>query len=280
MKRRTYTHREPPAHGQKPRSSAKETLLRLARGVDGGIVTAALAAALLGISEAAARTTLQRLCRGGWISRLRQGVYLVLPLEAKAGTGDAVEDAWVLASSLFKPCYIGGWSAAEHWGLTEQIFRSTFVVTAASVRGKDAIVGGVEFRLARVPAPRLEGSTLIWRGPVRVPASDRERTIVDALVSPGWVGGIRHLVAIIRAYRESPEWRPERLSQRLTERASGAAWKRFGFIAESGLDLGASLIAEALTHRSRGIVRLDPGIASRGRMNKRWGLWVNVPVER
>jgi hypothetical protein len=31
---------------------------------------------------------------------------------------------WLVAHKLFSPCYIGGWIAAHHWGLTEQIFNS------------------------------------------------------------------------------------------------------------------------------------------------------------
>ncbi len=276
---KNYTTPRAPKSPPSRRRDTKETLRRLARGTDGGIVTAPAASSMLGVTLASARSTLQRLARAGWISRLRHGVYLVLPLEAKAGTGDAVEDAWVLAATLYAPCYIGGWSAAEHWGLTEQIFRSTFVVTAANVRRKAESVGSAEFRLARVPASRLEGAILVWRGRVRVSASDRELTIADALASPHWVGGIRHLVEILRTYRESPEWRPERLCERLVQRGSGVAWKRLGFIGESGLDLGAALIAEAKSRRSSGVVRFDPGVPSRGRMNKRWGLWINVAVE-
>lgn len=65
----------------------------------------------------------------GWPRRVRRGLYLVLPLEAQSDRAITVEDPWILADELFSPCYIGGWSAAQHWGLTEQIFRSVFVVT-------------------------------------------------------------------------------------------------------------------------------------------------------
>ena len=34
----------------------------------------------------------------------------------------SLEDPLVIAEKLFSPCYVGGWSAAEYWGITEQIF--------------------------------------------------------------------------------------------------------------------------------------------------------------
>ncbi len=38
------------------------------------------------------------------------------------------------------------------------------------------------------------------------------------------------------------------------------------------------LMENALTHRSRGVIKLDPAVRARGRMSRRWGLWVNVGV--
>ena len=43
-------------------------------------------------------------------------------------SGAATHGSWPLV--VFEPCYIGGWSACEHWGLTQQLFRDVLVVTA------------------------------------------------------------------------------------------------------------------------------------------------------
>jgi|GEM_PF-6032200 len=40
------------------------------------------------------------------------------------------DEPWAVAQKLFVPCYVGGWSAAEYWDFTEQIFNSTLVVLA------------------------------------------------------------------------------------------------------------------------------------------------------
>lgn len=259
-------------------STTKETLRLLARSARGGVVSVADAAVTLGIPGRAAANRLSRLADRGWLKRLRRGLYLVLPLEAGTNQPLAVEDPWILASRIFAPCYLGGWSAAEHWGLTEQIFRSTFVVSAARVRRRTERILGSEYHIVHVAPERVRGTTAVWRGAVRVELSDREGTIADALASPSWVGGIRHLIDIFVAYRESRGWHPEKLLSHLADLGSGAPYKRLGFILEARLPDERRLIDEALAHRTTGIVKLDPSVAMRGRLSKRWRLWANVAV--
>jgi len=256
----------------------RAALSRLARGAHGGLITVNEAVALLGRSPSATATWLARLARRGWLARARRGLYVVLPLEATTSRSPSVEDPWVLASKLFSPCYIGGWSAAEHWGLTEQLFRSTFVVTAAGIRRRTERVLGLEFHLVRVARVRLTAMTLVWRGRERVAVSDRERTLADALAAPGWVGGVRHLADLLRAYRESRHWNPTRLLNRVNELGRGAAFKRLGFLAEMLLPGAEQVVRVCLVKRTAGIIKLDPSVSTRGRLNKRWGLWVNIPL--
>jgi predicted transcriptional regulator of viral defense system len=255
----------------------KDTLRRLARGAHGGLLTTERAAELLGVAPHLASLTLSRLVWRGWLSRIRRGLYLVLPLEGDRERG-VIEDPWVLARELYTPCYVGGWTAAEHWGLTEQLFRSTFVATAATIRHSAETFLGAEFHLVRVKRERVAQATSIWRGRERVVVSDREQTIADGLATPNWLGGVRPLVDILRNYRESKGWNPHRLVGKLEEIGSGAAFKRLGYIAETALAGDSQLVNAALARRTAGLVKLDPSVAERGRINTRWRLWVNIPV--
>jgi predicted transcriptional regulator of viral defense system len=199
-----------------------------------------------------------------------------LPLESEPGRPTVAEDPWILANEAFSPCYIGGWSAAEHWGLTEQIFRSTLVVTGAKVRAKSARLLGQEFRLFQVPRHRITGVTAVWRGPERVPVSSAERTIVDCLRYPELSGGIRHLAQIMREYERSEKHDFGKLLAEAKRSANGAAWKRLGFLAESLWPDESALQAAARAHRSTGIVKLDAAAGDRGQILSRWRLRVNV----
>ncbi len=261
-----------------PARDLKENLRLLAQGARAGLLTTEGSAELLGVAPHQASLTLGRLVGRGWLARVRRGLYLVLPLEA-GRNGAAIEDPWVLARALYAPCYIGGSTAAEHWGLTEQLFRSTFVVTAAAVRHATETFLGSELHLVRASPERVARAAILWRGRERIAVSDRELTIADALATPGWLGGVRHLVDVLRGYRESEEWNPKRLIERLDEIGSGAAFKRLGYLAETALDADHELVSSAFTRRTTGLVKLDPAVAERGRISARWRLWVNVPIE-
>lgn len=264
---------------RRPRSDTKSTLSKLARKAKSGLISVSEASEALELSRRTAASKLARLTRSGWLRRVRRGLYLVLNLEAPADRPVSVEDPWVLAMELYAPCYIGGWSAAEYWGLTEQIFRSAHVVTAANVRHSDERILGQEFRLFRVGPDRIAGASLVWRGAERVPVSDRERTIIDCLRHPELCGGVRHLSEIMTTYRQSDEYSPNDLLVSARKWANGAAWKRLGFLAELLWPGERKVIEEASVHLTAGNAKLDPKISGRGKLLRRWRLWVNVFVD-
>jgi predicted transcriptional regulator of viral defense system len=249
---------------------------KLARASKVGLVSVAQAAAALDTSSRSAALKLASLTRRGWLQRARRGLYLVLPLEAEPGRPAVAEDPWVLAQEAFSPCYIGGWSAAEYWGLTEQIFRSILVVTAANVRSKTVNLLGSEFRLFQVPEGRVAGATKVWRGPEQVLVSSRERTLADCLRNPELCGGTRTLFQMLREYVTGPEFNRENLLDDMRRFGNGAAWKRFGYLMEVARPEDRELFVTANSNLSAGNVKLDPSIAGRGRLLRRWRLWVNV----
>lgn len=252
-----------------------------------GIITAEAAARAWRRDPRIASKRLARLARSGWLRRLSRGTYQVAPLEATTSSQAPYEDAWVLASAVFAPCYIGGWSAAEHWGLTEQIFRDTFVVTAANVRTTHTRVGGLEFRLARVAPERAVGDARVWRRTSRVACSSPERLLVDAGNSPAWVGGVRHLVEILDRYSDRSSHDFDALDLALEQYGRGAGAKRLGYLAERRMVTVESETAREclrrireITHarRTTGVVKLDPNLRRGEAMDTAWGLWINTDV--
>jgi predicted transcriptional regulator of viral defense system len=260
--------------------STRDLLAKLARAARGGILTVSNAGAVMDLPRRKTAMSLGALARRGWLLRARRGLYYVLPLEAQPGRPTISEDPWVLAREAFSPCYIGGWSAAEHWGLTEQLFRSTLVVTAKNFRTTKINVLGNEFRLFRVPHSRIAGTINVWRGRERVPISDRERTIIDALRRPELCGGVRHLADIMREYGRSAERDFRKLSNVAREFANGATWKRLGYLAEVLWPEEKALAGEARNHLTAGIVKLDPRVSRRGTLLRRWGLWINAAISK
>ena len=262
----------------KVRSNRRIVLAKLSRAAKSGLISVPDAAKVLDVSASEAAIRLASLMRGGWAKRIRRGLYMILPSEIEPGQVSAPEDAWILAVEAFSPCYIGGWSAAEHWGLTEQMFRSTLIVTAAPIRSTSIMLANHEFRLFKVPCARLSGTVSIWRGPTTVPVSSRERTIVDGLRTPQLCGGIRHLAHMMNVYWELPEKNMEKLLKEATASANGAAWKRLGYLSEL-LWPGSDRVQQmAKRHISAGYSSLDPEIKQHGKIRRRWNLKINAAI--
>lgn len=221
---------------------------------------------------------LAALARAGWLSRIRRGVYLILPLEAASGEVTTLTDAWAVASVLYAPCYIAGWSAAEHWGLTEQLFRSIFVATGANIRSRNEDHLGARFHLTKLRLEKMDGLATVWRASMQVRVSGPERTLVDAGVAPAWVGGTRHLGEMLGAYRELGGANENALSSELELYGNGAAAKRLGYLCERLWPSATYLISRCSALKSEGTAKLDPAVRARGRLVTRWGIWENVRV--
>lgn len=128
-----------------------------------GLVTTSLTASTPGLTPAAASRRLAARSRSGCLARVRRGAYVSVPIESPSADV-ALEDPWSVAMTMFAPCYIGGWSAAEHWGQTEQIFRSVCVMTLKRPCDRQPILRKVRFDLHTVSQSQLIGLKTVWRG--------------------------------------------------------------------------------------------------------------------
>jgi predicted transcriptional regulator of viral defense system len=229
-------------------------------------VTSALA-----ISRTEASKLLARWNAQDWVKRLRRGYYAPVPL-ASVGQQQVLEDPWVMVPQLFGPAYVGGWSAAEHWGLTEQLFRSTCVLTARKVRQKELTVQGLPFSLKHVKESSLFGTRPIWRGRVRVPVSSPAKTIIDILDDPAIGGGLRHAADCLRVYLQREDARSDELIATAEKLGNRAVFKRLGFLAEVEGKQDA-LVAACRARLSAGNAKLDPTLPC-PKLVKRWHLWI------
>lgn len=241
-----------------------------------GPFNAAQAASALGMDVAKTRRLLAALAAGGWLSRVRQGWYITVPLDASVPS-DWREDPWIVAATLYAPCYIGGWSACEHWGLTDQLFNVTYVVAGKKVAQTDPTIQGARFVVRSVSDELLFGTRRVWRRRTPVDVSDPSRTVVDIMDAPAAAGGALHAVEVLRAYFES-EYADERMLLEYGDRLGrGTMFKRLGYLVEHE-QLGTEALIEACRARiSKGISRLDPDGPEAGGIVSRWNLRINVP---
>ena len=255
----------------------RERLALLHRALPGPF-TADDAAATLGVSRDEAARIAGYLASKGWLGRVRRGLFTVVPLEAEVPESWRA-DPWLVAARVFAPCYIGGWSSCEHWGLTEQLFRSVLVVSAEPQRRARLVVQGTEFRVVRRQPDAFFGTRKVWRGRERVDVSDPTRTIVDVLDDPSIGGGIRNVAEVVDTYFAGDHRDDGLLISYADRLGNRTVFKRLGFLLES-LEVDASDVIETcLSRRSAGLAKLDPSIRTSGRITKRWGLRVNAQIQ-
>ena len=128
------------------------------------VISVDVASQALGIERRAAAKLLSRWREQGWLRKIGHGLYVSVPLDL-ASSEQVVADPWVLVPTLFNQCYIGGWTAAHHWELTEQLFNETLVFTTRRIRRKRMIAQGATFQLHNVQIERLFGLKTLWRAP-------------------------------------------------------------------------------------------------------------------
>jgi predicted transcriptional regulator of viral defense system len=145
---------------------------------------------------------------GGWIRRLRDGLY--------AGTGTLLGDVdihpFAIATHLVSPSAISHWSAMSHHGLTEQIPRAVtaftpkrFMTPSMRTTAKQGSmskqaweVEGVRYEYVIVKPEFFFGIEEIWVDQnFKVPITDKERTMLEGFASPRLLGGMGEVLGIL-----------------------------------------------------------------------------------
>jgi predicted transcriptional regulator of viral defense system len=210
----------------------------------------------LQLDRIAAAQRLSRWTEQGWLRRVGRGAYVAASIDTM-GSERVLDDPWVLVPALFAPAYIGGRTAAEHWDLTEQIFKDILVMTVQAVRQKRQERHGALFSLKHIDEQKLFGTKTVWRHQTRVPVSDVHRTIIDMLDDPAVGGGIQHVADCLAAYLRRGDRDDEKLIEYAVRLANGAVFKRLGFLAERFPE-SAELARLCENHLSGGHAKLDP----------------------
>jgi predicted transcriptional regulator of viral defense system len=238
------------------------------------IVTPNEAVAALGIAPAVAARRLATWSRAGWLARVRRGVYVPVPIESESAD-IALDDPWSVAKAMFDPCYIGGWTAAEHWGLTEQLFGSLCVMTTKRPRDRKPMLRKTKLDLHTVPVTHFIGLKTVWRGGTRVQLSDPAHTLIDMLADPALGGGIRHLADMLTNLLHEHPKEVTKLADYAANLGTGAVYKRLGYLLQRDHPDQSVLIAICRSNLSAGYAKLDPALPS-DRLLTSWRVWVSA----
>jgi len=237
-----------------------------------GTISVQETAGILDVSASDGAKMLARWATKGWLSRIRRGIYVPIPLESRSADVP-LEDPWIIAERLYSPCYIGGWSAAEYWDLTEQIFRTIVVMTTRKPRDRSPVIKGTSFMLRTVPEKAMFGFKSVWRGQIKISVSDPTRTILDMLSNPQLGGGIRSTVDMFNKYLGSENKKMDMLIEYANRFENGAVFKRLGFLLEKFAQSEENTIYLCQTRLTKGNAKLDPKLSA-DKLVTRWRLWI------
>jgi predicted transcriptional regulator of viral defense system len=187
-------------------------------------------------------------------------------------------DPWVLASQLFSPCYIGGWSACQHWDFTEQIFDKIWVLTSRRINGKVQKAGNFHFLVKKTDPVKFFGLKSVWKETVKVQVSDPHKTIIDVLDDPALAGGIRFSLDMLQKYLRSKHSNTSLLLEYAHKMNNRTIFKRLGFLLSYLKFEDTAVIEECRNNISQGNSQIDPSIKGH-RLIKKWGLWLSCEFE-
>ena len=232
---------------------------------------------ITGLSETSARSFVRKLVDRGVASRLKPGLYVLVPFELgrqRQYPGNPL----VVAREIMhgKDYYLSHATAMEIHGMTTQPQLVVMVSTPATRRSVTAL--GVEFRFVRCQRRHLFGLTEHWvTKQEKVRVSDLERTIIDGLKQPVHCGGLTEVAKGLWMRRQ--DMNVDRLVQYAKRIGVGAVVRRLGFL----LETYEMAPAPDLDRLRRGLtatyVRLDPILPAAGKRLRRWRLQLNVDPE-
>ena len=242
----------------------------------------------LGISSDYLRVLISQLARGGWLTRLRRGMYAV----TGALAGDLHIHPFAVATQIVQPSAISHWSAMHHHGLTEQVPRGVSVITPKKVvtpsmrkpsdedrHGHHAWeIGGIWYEYVSVKPEHFFGIAEVWIDQhFRVPITDQERTILDLFAFPRLFGGMGEALTVIEEHIQDIDL--QRLVDYAVRYGTGSVAKRLGWSLERA-GVAGEIIAPLAAMPTSGFRILDPTRTHNGPCDKRWGIQNNLEQER
>ena len=232
---------------------------------------------ITGLSPVAARNLVHKAQQRGLVTRLKPGLYNLVPFELGRAT-EHVDSPYLIARELAGEAsyFLSHGTAFELHRMVTQPNLTVYVSCTRRVRPQT--VGGYDFRFVHITPAQVFGVTKHWIDKARfVTISDVERTIIDGLRHPAFVGGITEVAKGL--WMKRTELDTKRLLEYVRRLDVGAVARRLGYLLEHyGLADAATL--ESL----RGMLtatyqRFDPVLPAEGPFVSRWRLQLNVPPE-
>lgn len=191
------------------------------------VVTIEETMGILDCSYDHARQVLHRLARRRWLMPLTPGKYELIPAERGEHAFPDTNSLFI-GSALVEPYYFSYATAAFFHGLSTQASATVYVATTVRTRSRTCLVRGKEYRLVLQPADKFFGSVEVNAYGSRVRMAEPEKTVVDALDRPEYVGDIPETAGMLRRGEGRLNW--HKLAEYGLRYRSQALIQRLGYL--------------------------------------------------
>lgn len=257
---------------QSQQSEAKTKLAQLI-GSSNELINVDLAAQAWSVSREQARWFLYSFCKQGWLSRIKRGYYVPVDLASNL-KAPPLEHPWAVATKLWEPCYVAGWTACEYWDFTEQIFNTVVILTTKQQPKSKYELNGSKYLLHTIQDSMMFGTQTVWQGQTKVQISDPTKTIIDMFYKPSYGAGIRQVVEFYKDYLKSKHKNIDLLVEYALKFNKGVVFKRLGFITEKFFPQEKAIIEIAIKNLSAGYSKLDINLP-KDQLVSKWRLWIS-----
>jgi predicted transcriptional regulator of viral defense system len=229
---------------------------------------------ITGLSSHLASSLLHKAVRRGIVSRLKPGVFVIVPPElgTTAGyAGDPYLTAKRLAGST--PCFISHASAMEIHRMVTQ--PQLVVFASSSKRLRSRTLHGREFRFVFIRPEHYFGTAKHWvtkQEPVDI--SDLERTVIDGLRQPEYCGGVTEVAKGL--WMRHQDMQAKKLVDYALRITTGAVVRRLGYLLELYAIAPESELARLRDALTDTYAPLDPMLPEEGTHMRRWRLQLNI----
>ena len=237
--------------------------------------------------EQKAKRVVSRLVRHGIATRLKPGMFRLVPFELgfeREHLGNPYVVAREIAMSarararkdLPIDYYLSHGSAFTLHQMTTQPQLIIYTSSPRLIRSR--MIHGTEFRFVRCKMSHLFGIEETWvEKNERVRVSDLERTLLDGLKQPDYCGGLTEVAKAFSIKRNAIK--PEKLVEYALKMDIGAVTRRLGFVMEVHR-IGSEALLNILRSKLTATYHLlDPEVPAAGKYLAKWRLRLNVSEE-
>jgi predicted transcriptional regulator of viral defense system len=230
--------------------------------------------AITGLQAKSARNLMAGLVRRGVATRLKPGLFILVPFEL-GREREYLGNPYVVARELADtPAYYVSHSAAmDLHQMVTQPQLAVFVTSPKAIRPRTVL--GTEFRFVRCKAGDMFGIVEHWATKTeRVRVSDLERTVLDGLKQPEHCGGFTEVAKGFWMRRDSMH--TGKLVDYALRLDVGAVVRRLGFLLDTFEAAAPDEIDRLRARLTASYAILDPLMPVEGPYQARWRLRVNV----